>query len=139
MKLVQENVVNRLHPKEFEQLVKKLLEVMKFENTTLTAGPSENGADVVMSISAPFFDDLKIVVQIKHHPGEDNDTTSVEQLRIAFDYYKAVAGLLVTSATTIGLQLRDAIEKLKTEGKTVAVLHGEELNRRVLYVLAFDR
>jgi HJR/Mrr/RecB family endonuclease len=139
LKLIQEKVINRLHPKEFEHLVKNLLEAMKFADTTLTAGPSENGADVVMSISAPFFDDLKIVVQIKHHTGEDNDTTSVEQLRIAFDYYKAVAGLLVTSATNIGPQLRDAIEKLKTEGKTVAVLYGDELYRRVLHIFASER
>jgi len=134
--LIKEQVIKKLHPTEFQDLVKKVLSFESFENINLTAGAWENGADVVMSVSAPFFDDLYIVVQIKHHPDEDNDTTSVEQLRHAFDYYKAVAGLLVTSADKIGTQLREAIEGLKTEGKTVAVLYGDELQRRVLHVLA---
>jgi hypothetical protein len=91
-----------------------------------------------MSLSAPFFEDLNIVVQIKHHPGEDNDPTSVDQLRRAFEYYKAIAGLLVTSADAIGAQLQNAAEKLKTEGKTVAILYGDELYRRVLHILAAE-
>jgi hypothetical protein len=136
--LIREQVVRRLGPSEFEELVQDLLNIEKFENIKLTAGAGENGADIVMSVSAPFFDDLNIVVQIKHHPGEDNDPRSVDQLRRAFDYYKAVAGLLVTSADKIGAQLQDAVEKLKTEGKTVAVLHGEELFRRVLHILASE-
>jgi restriction endonuclease len=84
--------VKTLNHKEFEQLVEELFGVESFENVKLTAGAGENGADVVMSVSAPFFDELNIVVQIKHHPGEDNDTTSIHQLRHAFSYYKAVAG-----------------------------------------------
>ena len=59
-------------------------------------------------------------------------------MRRAFDYYKAVAGLVVTSADKIGALLQDAIEQLKTEGKTVAVLHGEELYRRLLRTLPSD-
>lgn len=81
---------------------------------------------------------MKIVVQIKHHPGEDNDTTSIDQLKRAFDSYKAITGLLVTSADKIGAQLQDAVEKLRTDGKTVAILHGKELYRRVLHVLASE-
>jgi restriction endonuclease Mrr len=136
--IVRDLVINKLHPKEFERIIKDLLDLMKFGNTKLTAGPSENGADIVMSIDTPFFDALNVVVQIKHHPGEDNDATSIEQLETAFEYYKAVAGLLVTSGRTIGPQLRDAIERLKTSGKTVAVLHGDELYRLILRVLAAD-
>ena len=117
-------------------MVKDLLSVESFENVTLTAGAGEHGADVVMSVSAPFFEDLNIVVQIKHHRGEDDDTTSINQLREAFSYYKAVAGLLVDSADKIGPQLHDELEKLKTEGKTVAVLYGDALHRRLLHVLA---
>lgn len=134
--IIKEKVVNKLHPSEFEELVKELLNFESFENIKLTAGAWENGADIVMSVNAPFFDDLYIVVQIKHHPGEDNDTTSVVQLGRAFDYYKAVAGLLVTSADKIGAQLQEAIEHLKTDGKAVTVLYGDELHRRVLHVLA---
>jgi hypothetical protein len=68
----------------------------------------------------------------------DNDLTSIAQIRDAFDHYKAVAGLLVTSGETLGVELQAAIEKLKTDGKTVAVLHGEELYRLALHVLASD-
>jgi hypothetical protein len=91
-----------------------------------------------MSVSAPFFDELSIVVQIKQHFGTDNDTTSIHQLRRAFEYYKAVAGLLVTSADNIGEALQLEIEKLRTDGKTVAVLYGEELYRRLLRVIVSD-
>jgi hypothetical protein len=73
-----------------------MLNAENFPNAKLevTAGSGENGADIVMTVSAPFFDDLNIVIQIKHHPGVDNDTTSIDQLRRGFNYYKAVAGLL---------------------------------------------
>ena len=56
----------------------------------------------------------------------DDDTTSVDQLRQAFDYYKAaVAGLVVTSAETIGPNLKAAVEKIKADGKMVTVVHGK--------------
>ena len=132
------DAVKKLSPTEFEDLVKNLLDTENFENIKVTAGAGENGADIVMSVSAPFFNDLNIVVQIKHHPDIDYDMTSIDQLRRAFDYYKAVAGLLVTSADKIGENLQDAVEKLKTEGKTVGILYGEELYRRLLRVLASD-
>ena len=131
-------IINHLSPKEFEQLIKHLLDEMKFENTKLTAGAGEHGADVVMSVSTPFFDELIVVVQIKHHWPVDDDTTSIDQIRHAFDHYKAAAGLLVTSAEELGVQLQEAIEKLKTDGKTVAVLYGDELYRLALHVLASD-
>jgi hypothetical protein len=61
---------------------------------------------------------------------------SVTQLRTAFAYYpQAVAGLLVTSATTIGPDLERELNNLRAEGKIVEVLHGEELYRRVLRLL----
>jgi hypothetical protein len=44
----------------------------------------------------------------------------------------------VTSADKIGQQLQDAVEKLQTEGKTVGLLYGEELHRRILHILASE-
>ena len=35
----------------------------------------------------------------------------------------------MTSAETIGPNLNEAVEKMKTDGNTVAVLHGEQLYR----------
>jgi hypothetical protein len=64
---IVKDIISHLSPSEFEKLIKNLIEQMKFENTKLTAGPSEHGADVVMSVSTPFFDELIVVVQIKHH------------------------------------------------------------------------
>ena len=65
LNLAKEKIVHKLSSAEFEELVKDVLEVERFENIQLTAGAGENGADVVMSVNAPFFDDLHIVVQIK--------------------------------------------------------------------------
>jgi hypothetical protein len=79
---------------------------------------------------------LKIVVQVKRHLGEDNDTQSVDQLRRAFNHYNAIAGLLVTSAEKIGRELQDEVDKLRTEGRPVEVLHGAELYRSILHVVA---
>jgi hypothetical protein len=76
---VKDNVV-KLSPGEFEELVRVLLESLEFENIKITAGPVENGADLVMSVTAPFFDDLPIVVQIKHHHPVEDDTTSVRKI-----------------------------------------------------------
>jgi hypothetical protein len=60
----------------------------------------------------------------------------VAQLRTAFAYYpQAVAGLLVTSATKIGPDLENGLNKLRAEGKIVEVLYSEELYRRVLRLL----
>jgi hypothetical protein len=107
---IKEEVVRNLHNREFEDLIKDLLEAEGFENLIMTRGPGERGADIVMSTSVPFFDDLKIVVQAKHHiEGEDNDKQSVNQLRQAFEHYKAIAGLLVTSASKIGPQLENEV------------------------------
>jgi hypothetical protein len=133
---VVKDVINRSSPGEFEQLIYSLLEEEGFENTTLTAGPAEKGADIVMSVSTPFFDELNVVVQIKHHHPIDNDRTSVNQLRTAFAYYpQAVAGLLVTSAAKIGPDLEKELNKLRADGKIVEVLYGDELYRRVLRLL----
>jgi Restriction endonuclease len=52
------DIINKLSPTEFEELIQKLLDEMKFENTQLTAGAGEHGADVVMSVSTPFFDEM---------------------------------------------------------------------------------
>jgi hypothetical protein len=131
---VKKNIIPKLAPKDFEELVKVLLQSRDFENIKVTAGPVENGADIVMSVTAPFFDDLPVVVQTKHHYPVDDDTTSVNQLRRAFEFYRPrpIAGLLVTSAETIGPNLNAAVEKMKTDGNTVAVLHGEQLYRLIL-------
>jgi Restriction endonuclease len=110
---------------------------MEFENPQWTAGAGENGADVVMSVNLPFFEEPKIVVQAKHHNrwSADNDTSSIQQLRKAFQYYNAMAGLLVTSAEQLGPDLAAELEKLRSEGRQVAALYGNELYRRVLQVL----
>lgn len=81
--LIRKQIVEKLADDEFEELVKEILTAENFSNTalTVTAGRAENGADIVMSVSAPFFDELNIVVQIKHHKGVDDDVKSIEQLR----------------------------------------------------------
>ncbi len=103
----------------------------------ITAGAGEHGADIVMEIAIPFFEDSKIVVQVKHRVSGviDNDPTSIEQLRTAFIYYNAIAGLLITSAEQLGPLLLEPIEKLKSERRQIAVLYGRDLYRRVLQML----
>lgn len=53
--LIKEQVVKKLSSSEFEELVKDILDIEKFENTKLTRGAGEHGADIVMSVSAPLF------------------------------------------------------------------------------------
>jgi Restriction endonuclease len=132
-----ERTIKELSPKEFEKLILTLFETMDFENPVWTAGPGENGADIVMSIAIPFFDEQKIVVQVKHHHnyGADNDLEPVNQLRRAFQYYNAIAGILVDSAQKLGSDLSAEIEKLRSEGKQIAVLYGHDLYRRILQIL----
>ncbi len=108
---VVEKAIRTLAPWEFEKLVFDLIKSMDFESATWTAGAGEHGADIVMSASIPFFDDLKVVVQVKHRQGTDNGIDSVEQLKAAFQYYNAVAGMLVDSAETLGPELTSELEK----------------------------
>ena len=135
---IMREILKEIGPYEFEELIKKVLESQDFENVRWTSGAGEHGADFVISVTVPFVGDLNIVIQVKNHYPEDNDTGSISQLRRAFEYYKAVAGLLVTSSIKLGQQLTESIEKLRTEGRTVAVLHGERLYWLILPVLAAE-
>jgi predicted Mrr-cat superfamily restriction endonuclease len=97
------------------------------------AGPSERGADILCSVQIGYGITYKLAVQVKMHPGQDNDQTGIEQLEQAFTAHGVQAGILVTTADTLG---PDLTKRIKESKYNIQVIYGEDLYGRLLEWMA---
>ena len=102
------------------------------------SGRSDHGADLLVEFEDSFIPGLVrrdiLVVQVKSFAGEHIDTRAVEDIERAFKYHHdATMGLIVSTAESAGVELRNRLDQLQEEsGKPVALLIGADLAAFVL-------
>ncbi len=83
-----------MHPYEFEQLVRDLLEAMGYEDVTVTKQSGDKGVDVVAKMQFGITT-VTEVVQVKRHQASIRRPV-LDQLRGALPYHEAIRGTLIT-------------------------------------------
>lgn len=99
-----------------------------------TAGPDEEGADMIVEYDLAGGFSSKIAIQVKMHWDEDNDTTGIEQLENALSKYDVEAGILVSFADQLGPDLENRLKESKEE-YMIDIIYGEDLYMRLLEIL----
>lgn len=83
-----------MHPYRFEHLVRDLLEAMGYEDVVVTKESGDKGVDVVATVQFGITT-ITEVVQVKRHQANIPRST-LDQLRGALPYHKAIRGTLIT-------------------------------------------
>lgn len=83
-----------MHPYRFEHLVRDLLEAMGYEDVVVTKESGDKGVDVVATVQFGITT-ITEVVQVKRHQANIQRGT-LDQLRGALPYHKAIRGTLIT-------------------------------------------
>jgi restriction system protein len=83
-----------MHPYRFEHLVRDLLEAMGYEDVVVTKESGDKGVDVVATVQFGITT-ITEVVQVKRHQANIPRAT-LDQLRGALPYHKAIRGTLIT-------------------------------------------
>jgi restriction system protein len=83
-----------MHPYRFEHLVRDLLEAMGYEDVVVTRESGDKGVDVVATVQFGITT-ITEVVQVKRHQANIQRST-LDQLRGALPYHKAIRGTLIT-------------------------------------------
>ena len=83
-----------MHPYRFEHLVRDLLEAMGYEDVVVTKESGDKGVDVVATVQFGITT-ITEVVQVKRHQANIQRST-LDQLRGALPYHKAIRGTLIT-------------------------------------------
>ena len=86
--------LSTMDPYLFEGLVKDLLEAMGYEDVEVTKASGDKGVDVVANVQFGITT-ITEVVQVKRHKGNIGRPT-LDQLRGALPYHKAIRGTLIT-------------------------------------------
>ena len=128
--------INHTHPnKDLEHLIFKVFErVPGVKSVRHKKGRADRGADLLVELEFGEIPDLvqTIVVQIKSWDGELYDTSAIEDIKNAFDYYEnANMGLIVSTATRCSDHFQNKLDKFREEeeyrGKPVSLLIGADL------------
>lgn len=127
-KYLKDKLNSRLAEKLVLNMIAHELEEEKIE---YTAGPAEQGADIIAEFDFGYVFSHKIAVQIKMHWEKDSTTHGVKQLKKAIQKYDVDAGMLVSFADELGDDLERAAEKLEAE-YPVEILYGDDLYERLL-------
>jgi len=83
-----------MNPYQFEQLIGDLLEAMGYEDVTVTKASGDYGVDVVATVQFGITT-ITEVVQVKRYQNTIQRHT-LDQLRGALPYYKALRGTIIT-------------------------------------------
>lgn len=83
-----------MHPYRFEHLVRDLLEAMGYGDVVVTKESGDKGVDVVATVQFGITT-ITEVVQVKRHQANIQRAT-LDQLRGALPYHKAIRGALIT-------------------------------------------
>ena len=123
-----------LSPNETERLI---LEMLKRDGMDVlwSAGPREQGADLLCDVQLGYGLTSKLAIQVKMHWGEDYDITGIDQLEHAFLAHGVQAGLLVSTADKLGENVINRIEEAQKK-YNIRIIYGEELYGRLLELIA---
>ncbi len=84
-----------MHPYQFEHLVKDLLDAMGYDDVVVTKQSGDKGVDVVANFEFGITE-VREVVQVKRHQGSMARGPTLDQLRGALPYHKAIRGTIIT-------------------------------------------
>jgi hypothetical protein len=101
---------------EFEHLVRRLFEcIYKDGRVEHWGGVGEKGADLIVFTRDPLGIEYKIAVQVKLHEGTEHDTKALSQIKLAREYHKVDAGVVVTTAEQMSEMFQARREALEEE------------------------
>ena len=123
-----------LSPKETERLI---LEMLRRDGMDVlwSAGPVEQGADLLCDVQLGYGLTSKIAIQVKMHWDEDCDTTGIDQLEQAFSVHGVQAALLVSMADELGENVKSRIKQAR-KTHNIRAIYGEELYAKLLELIA---
>ena len=127
--------IHHTHPNtDLEFLFMKVFEkVPGVKKVTRNGGPADHGADLLVDFEFDSIPGLVIqetlVVQVKSYEGEHGNPSAVDDIKRAFDEYKqASRGLIISTGTSPGENLRRELEKLQKDSeKPVSLLIGADV------------
>lgn len=91
-------MLSKMHPYQFEHLIRDLLEAMGYEDVIVTKESGDKGVDVTGTIQFGITS-VKEVVQVKRTPNSSVGRPLLDQLRGALVYHQAIQGTLITLGT----------------------------------------
>lgn len=114
--------LSRMHPRRFEEIVRRLLEAMGYEDVTVTKDSGDKGVDVVATVQFGITT-ITEVVQVKRRTGTTGRPV-LDQLRGALPYHEAIRGTLIT----LGRFSRGCTEAALFPGAApITLIDGEKL------------
>lgn len=117
---------------ELEKLVLRVLGKV-YDRIEHWGGAGEKGADLIAFTQDPLGLEFKIGVQVKLHEGQDDDTTSLNQIKWARAAHGIDAGIVLTTATSLGEGFVKRHDELQTElGIDIRVITRDEFVRLLL-------
>lgn len=131
---LQASLKNAIDKRQAERLTLELLRRDGLD-VVWTAGPMEQGADVIGTVQIGYGFAYRLAVQVKMHWDIDNDTRGIEQLTQAIRSHQADAGLLVTFADQLGGDLQEHLKRSQRE-QNIQVLYGDDLYERLLELIS---
>ncbi len=136
--------LHSMNPFQFEQLVKRLLEEMGYEDVQVTSPQGDKGVDVVANIELGI-SRVREVIQVKRHQGNVGRPV-LDALRGSLYYFNAVRGTIVSTGgfskgTEDAAFLPGAPPITLIDGKRLQDLlieHDIGVRRREIRILEFD-
>jgi len=117
------NLLDSVNPFYFEQIIGDLMEVMGYEDVTVTKASGDKGVDVVATVQSGITT-VREVVQVKRHGKSSIQRSVIDQLRGSLPYYQAIRGTLITLGK-IGKGATDAA--VYPGAAPITLIDGEKL------------
>lgn len=111
-----------MDPRQFEYLVKDLVEKMGYENAEVTASSGDGGVDVTANIEVGITS-VKEVIQVKRH-SRTTPPKDLDALRGSLYRFGAIRGTLIT---TSGFSNRTKEAALDSRAQPITLIDGEKL------------
>lgn len=121
----REDLLKRLlsmNPRQFEYLVKFLVEKMGYENAEVTASSGDGGVDVTANIEVGITS-VKEVIQVKRH-GRTTPPKDLDALRGSLYRFGAIRGTLITTSK-FSRKTKEAA--LDNRAQPITLIDGEKL------------
>lgn len=109
-----EGIKARYKGAELERLVLRVLAEV-YDDIEHRGGPGEKGADLIALTRDPLGLEFKVGVQVKLHEGVDDDTHSLNQIKLAREVHGIDAGIVLTTAKTLSPRFVELHQKLEGE------------------------
>jgi restriction system protein len=112
-----------MEPYDFEELIKRLLTKMGYEDPTVTKESNDKGVDVVAEIELGITS-VKEVIQVKRRRSSNIHRPAVDKLRGSLHRFGAVRGTIITTSDFSSGTEEAAFEK---GAAPITLINGEKL------------